>query len=44
MGDSGVMFMWSVLPMLISIGIAVFFIILAIRLVRAVERIADKLG
>jgi hypothetical protein len=33
----------TVLPMLVGIGLAVFFIVLAIRLVSAVERIADRM-
>jgi len=44
MGTNAAMFMWTAVPMLISIGIAVFLIVLAVRLVRAVEKIADKLG
>ena len=43
MGDSSAILVWTMLPMLISIGIAVFFIVLAVRLVRAVEKIAEKL-
>jgi Ca2+/H+ antiporter len=44
MGSSAAAFFWAFIPALVSIGVAVFFILLAIRLVRAVERIADKLG
>jgi Ca2+/H+ antiporter len=44
MGDSAVVYLWTFIPALVSIGLAVLFIILAVRLVRAVERIADKLG
>ena len=44
MGNSAAVFAWTVLPILFSIGIALFFVVMAIRLVRAVERIADKLG
>jgi Ca2+/H+ antiporter len=35
---------WTMLPALISLGIAIFLIVLAYRLVRAVEKIADKIG
>ena len=44
MGDNGAVFFWTMLPMLISIGVAVFMIVLAVRLVRAVEKIADRIG
>lgn len=44
MGDNTTMFIWTLFPMLVSVGIAVFFIVLALRLVRAVEKIAEKLG
>ncbi len=44
MGESFPMLAWTVMPMFISIGVAVLFVVLAVRLVRAVERIADKLG
>jgi hypothetical protein len=44
MGDSRVMLLWTIFPMLVSVGIAVLFIVLAVRLVRAVEKIAEKLG
>jgi hypothetical protein len=43
MGDSPTMMFLTMLPMLIGIGLAVLFIVLGVRLVRAVERIADKL-
>ena len=43
MGDSTAMFAWTVLPALISIGLAILFVVLAVRLVRAVEKIADKM-
>ncbi len=44
MGESFPMLAWTVMPMFISIGVAVLFVVLAVRLVRAVERIEDKLG
>lgn len=44
MGNGAAILAWTMVPMIISIGIAVFFIILAVRLVQAVEKIADKLG
>ncbi len=44
MGDNTAMLIWTMVPMLISVGIAVLFIVLAVRLVRAVERIAEKMG
>ena len=44
MGDSSVMLLWTMFPMLMSIGVAVLLIILAFRLERAVEKIAEKLG
>lgn len=44
MGDSPAMLFLTVLPMLIAIGMAALFIVLGVRLVRAVERIADKLS
>ena len=43
MGDSALMFFWSFIPMLVSLALAVFLLVLAVRLVRAVERIADKM-
>jgi hypothetical protein len=38
--------MWflTLLPMLVGVGLAVLFIVLGVRLVRAVERIADKMS
>jgi hypothetical protein len=44
MGDSPAMYALTLVPMLVTIGIAVLFVVLAVRLVRAVERIADKLS
>jgi hypothetical protein len=38
------MIAWTMFPAFIGLGIAVFLIVLAVRLVRAVEKIADKLG
>jgi hypothetical protein len=43
-GDTTVTNFLTFVPMVISIAVAVFLIALAVRLVRAVERIADKLG
>ena len=44
MGDSTAVLAWTLVPMLVSVGIGVLFIVLAVRLVRAVEKIAEKLG
>jgi Ca2+/H+ antiporter len=44
MGDSALMFFWSFVPMVVSLAVAILLIVLAVRLVRAVEKIADKLG
>ena len=44
MGDNPAMLILTMLPMLVGIGLAVFFVVLGVRLVRAVERIADKVG
>ena len=42
-GDSMARLAWTILPAFISIGIAVVFIVLAVRLVRAVEKISEKM-
>ena len=44
MGDSPIMWFLTLLPMLVGVGLAVLFIVLGVRLVRAVERIADKMS
>jgi hypothetical protein len=44
MGDSPAMLIVTLLPMLIAIGLAILFIVLGVRLVKAVERIADRLS
>jgi hypothetical protein len=43
-GDSPIMWFLTLLPMLVGVGLAVLFIVLGVRLVRAVERIADKMS
>jgi hypothetical protein len=43
-GDNPLVLFLTMLPMLIVIGLAVLLIVLGVRLVRAVERIADKLS
>lgn len=44
MEDNAAMLFVTMLPMLIGIGVAVPFIVLGVRLVRAVEPVADKLS
>jgi hypothetical protein len=44
MGDSSLTLVLTMLPMLVAIGFAIFFVALAVRLVKAVERIADRLS
>jgi len=44
MAQGPLMFLWTFIPALVSLAVAIFLIVLAVRLVRAVEKIADKLG